>query len=61
MPEASNRDKEKLLVEAKTRHKEKLPGSANLFVRPRPVKSGQPFKQRVVISHRSDNLLKEQV
>ena len=45
----------------KPQDKENLPGTAGLFARPRPVKSGQPFKQRVVVSHRSDNLLKEQV
>ena len=38
-----------------------FPGAPELFEKPTPVQMGHPFKQKVVVQHRSDMLLQEQV
>ena len=41
---------------------DKLPGSApDLFHKPRDISSGVPLRQKVIVTHRSDMLLEEQV
>ena len=38
-----------------------MPAKSDLFERPSSIRSGPPLEQKVVVHHRSDILLQEQV